>query len=90
MLICATSIPHQPKRPSSSFTHKRRTLEKARIQKLKLWHEDVKKIARSEIDFIASIFKDDKNAENRDWVRDFEEDESDDEERDGFMVEKKP
>lgn len=63
-------------RPSSaSFPNKqrRRTLEKARIQKLKSWHEDVKKIARSELDFIASIFRDDKDAEDRDWLRDDEE-----------------
>lgn len=56
---------------------KGRAAEKARIQKLKNWHEGVKQIARSEIDFIKSIFKDeedDKNSENRDWLRDYEED----------------
>lgn len=86
MMIVATSVP-PPKR--NVFTHRRRSLEKARIQKLKLWHEDVKKIARSEIDFIASIFKDDKDPQNRDWVRDFEEDGSD-EEGYGQVVETKP
>jgi hypothetical protein len=55
---------------------RRRVFEKARIQKLKSWHEGVKKIARSEIDFIKSIFKDenDKDSENRDWLRDDEDD----------------
>ena len=57
-----------------SFTNKRRVIEKARIQKLKSWHENVKKIARSEVDFIKSIFKDDKDSENRDWLRDYESD----------------
>jgi hypothetical protein len=61
-----------------SFTNsnRRRVLEKSRIQKLKSWHENVKKIARSEMDFIASIFKDenDKDSENRDWLRDYESD----------------
>jgi hypothetical protein len=32
-------------------------MEKARIQKLKVWHENVKKIARSEIEFISALFK---------------------------------
>lgn len=67
-----------------SFTNsnRRRVFERARIQKLKSWHEDVKKIARSELDFIASIFKDqdDKDSKNRDWLRDYE---SDDEEPEG-------
>lgn len=53
---------------------KRQILEKSRIQKLKSWHEDVKKIARSELDFITSIFKDDKDSEDRDWLRDYESD----------------
>jgi hypothetical protein len=63
---------------SSSNSNRRRTLEKARIHKLKHWHENVKKIARSEMDFIASIFKDEdenvKNSEDRDWLRDDETD----------------
>lgn len=68
--------------------NKGRALEKVRIQKLKNWHEGVKKIARSEIDFITSIFKDDddKNFEDRDWIRDDEENK--DEERDGALVKK--
>lgn len=57
------------------FTQKRRVLEKRRIQTLKNWHEDVKKIAKSEMDFINSILQDDKDAEDRDWIRDDEEDE---------------
>lgn len=71
----------------NSNGNRRRTFEKARIQKLKNWHEDVKKIARSEIDFIKSIFKDenDKDSENRDWIRDDEEDVKVTE-RDGKMV----
>lgn len=48
-------------------TQKRRALEKKRIQTLKMWHEDVKKIAKSEIDFINSILQDDKDGEDRDW-----------------------
>lgn len=86
-IVFASQVP--PKKATSPFTHRRRALEKARIQKLKLWHEDVKKIARSEIDFIASIFKDDKDPQNRDWVRDDEDDWSD-EEGDGKLVETKP
>lgn len=86
-VIASSQIPPQKK---VTLTHRRRALEKARIQKLKLWHDDVKKIARSEIDFIASIFKeDDKDPQNRDWVRDDEEDWSD-EEGDGKLVETKP
>ena len=60
-------------RPVFLNTNKRRTFEKARIQKLKMWHEDVKKIAKSEIDFITSIFND-KDSEDRDWLRDDQED----------------
>jgi hypothetical protein len=56
-------------RPSNN--HKRRVLEKARIQKLKNWHENVKTIARSEVDFIKSIFRDE-DIEDRDWIRDDE------------------
>lgn len=54
---------------------KRRVLEKRRIQTLKTWHENVKNIAKSEIDFITSILQDenDKDSENRDWIRDDEE-----------------
>ena len=48
-------------------TQKRRALEKRRIQTLKLWHDDLKKIAKSEIDFINSILQDDKDGEDRDW-----------------------
>lgn len=63
-------------RPAFFNRTKGRVAEKARIQKLKSWHENVKKIARSELDFIASIFKeeDDKDAKDRDWLRDDEED----------------
>lgn len=61
-------------KPTFINNRKRRVLEKSRIQRLKTWHEDVKKIARSELDFIASIFKDDKDSENRDWLRDYESD----------------
>ena len=68
------------------LTQKRRVLEKKRIQTLKNWHEDVKKIAKSEIDFINSILQDnDKDSKDRDWVRDYEEDE-DTPEGDGKMV----
>ena len=49
-------------------------MEKKRIQTLKNWHEDVKKIAKSELDFINSILQDDKDPEDRDWIRDDEED----------------
>lgn len=56
-------------------TNKRRAFEKKRVQTLKSWHEDVKKIAKSEVDFIKSIFQDDKDSEDRDWVRDDETDE---------------
>lgn len=59
---------------TNPINRKRRILEKARIQKLKMWHEDVKKIAKSEMDFITSIFKDDKDSEDRDWLRDYESD----------------
>lgn len=70
---------------STSVPNKlRRTLEKKRIQQLKLWHEDVKKIAKAETVFFGkifgSIFQDDKNSEDRDWIRD---DESDDEPEEG-------
>lgn len=56
-------------RPVVKFpqTQKRRVLEKRRIQTLKMWHEDIKKIAKSEIDFINSILQDDKDSEDRDW-----------------------
>lgn len=69
------------------LTQKRRVIEKRRIQTLKNWHEDVKKIAKSEIDFINSILQDDKDSKDRDWVRDYEEDE-DTSEGDGKMVKK--
>lgn len=84
MMIIASSA----QRPFVFSSNRRRTFEKARIQKLKSWHEDVKKIARSELDFIASIFKEenDKDPENRDWLRDDEED--DNTERDGALVKK--
>lgn len=67
------------------LNNRRRAIEKARIQKLKMWHEDVKKIARSELDFITSIFND-KNVEDRDWLRDDEED--DEPKGSGEMVKK--
>ncbi len=85
MIVIASSTPQ----PVNIFNrNKGRALEKIRIQKLKNWHEGVKKIARSEIDFITSIFKDedDKNIEDRDWLRDDEE--SDYEKGDGSLVEK--
>jgi hypothetical protein len=47
-------------------------MEKKRVQTLKMWHENVKKIAKSEMDFIKSILQDDKDSEDRDWVRDDE------------------
>lgn len=74
----------------NSNSAKRRSLEKARIQKLKSWHEDVKKIAKAELDFIASIFKEDEDehSKNRDWVRVDEED--DDAPGDGKLVKKEP
>jgi hypothetical protein len=71
---------------SDSNSNRRRALEKARIQKLKSWHENVKKIAKSEVDFIASIFMDDKDSENRDWLR--TDDEDVDEKGDGALVKK--
>lgn len=76
---------------SSSYgvnSKRRRVLEKARIQKLKSWHESAKKVARSEIDFIKSIFKDenDKDSEDRDWLRDDEDDI--DQKGDGALVKK--
>ncbi len=67
MLVLASSRPHT----NTNTNHKRRVLEKARIHKLKNWHEHVKKIARSEVDFIKSIFRDE-DIENRDWIRDDE------------------
>lgn len=80
------SIQCAQQRPAFFNRTKGRIAEKARIQKLKSWHENVKKIARSELDFIASIFKDenDKDPENRDWLRDDEEDI--DEKGDGALV----
>lgn len=68
------NIPVTVTMSTNPINRKRRILEKSRIQKLKSWHEDVKKIARSELDFITSIFKDDKDSENRDWLRDYESD----------------
>ncbi len=67
--------------------NKRRNLEKARLQKLKQWHEDVKKIAKSEIDFIQRIFKDE-TPEDRDWVLD--EEDVPTTENGGEMVKKDP
>lgn len=67
-------------------TNKRRAVEKKRIQTLKMWHENVKKIAKSEIDFIKSILQDDKDSEDRNWVRDDEIEKEP--ERDWEMVEK--
>lgn len=54
-------------------TNKRRLAEKKRIQTLKVWHENVKKIAKSEVDFIKSILQDDKDSKDRDWIRDDED-----------------
>lgn len=70
-----------------NVTQKRRNLEKARIQKLKQWHENVKSIAKSEIDFIQRIFKDE-TPEDRDWVLD--EESSSATENSGAMVKKDP
>lgn len=64
-------------------TQKRRALEKRRIQTLKSWHEDLKRIAKSEMDFINSILQDDKDSEDRDWS---ESDQG--QERGGEMVKK--
>ena len=84
--MVSMSIQCAQQRPAFFNRTKGRVAEKARIQKLKSWHENVKKIARSELDFIASIFKDenDKDPENRDWLRDDEEDI--DEKGDGALV----
>ncbi len=79
-----TTLVVKPMATAKFNTTKRRIVEKKRIQTLKMWHENVKKIARSEIDFINSIFQDDKNIKDRDWIRDDEE--SSDEETDGSMV----
>ena len=57
---------------TNTNTNKRRYMEKKRVQTLKMWHENVKKIAKSEMDFIKSILQDDKDSEDRDWVRDDE------------------
>ncbi len=65
---------------------RRREFEKARIQKLKNWHEDVKRIAKSEVDFIRSLFKDE-DIESRSWVRDVEVVE-DNPEKDGGVAQK--
>lgn len=54
MFVISASVP--PPRTSQQ-QNKRRAMEKARIQKLKVWHENVKKIARSEIEFISALFK---------------------------------
>ena len=67
-------------------TNRRHYAEKKRVQTLKMWHENVKKIAKSEFDFIKSIIQDDKDSEDRDWVRD---DETETESKgDGEMVKK--
>lgn len=75
---------------SSPSVNKRRYMEKRRIQQLKSWHEDVKKIAKSEVAFFGKIFEDifqdDKNSENRDWIRTDEDD--DDTQGDGKLVKK--
>ena len=68
MMILASSS----SRPQTTkLNDRRRVVEKARIQKLKNWHENVKNIARSEVDFIKSIFRDE-DIEDRDWIRDEE------------------
>lgn len=91
MMLSVVAFNGRPQ-SSTTTTNRRRVLEKSRIQKLKNWHEGVKKIARSEIDFIKSIFKDeeedDKNSANRDWLRDDEED--NDASGDGALVKKDP
>ena len=80
------SASHNFQRPAVSIpTNRRRSLERYRIQKLKTWHENVKKIARSEIDFINSIFNEEHK--DRDWLRDSEDDENP-EDADGQMVKK--
>lgn len=81
------TVVSQTGRPTVKFPNMRkRQLEKKRIQTLKMWHENVKKIAKSEVDFITSIFQDDKNSEDRDWIRDDETEEKS--EGDGEVVEK--
>lgn len=71
-----TVIVAQANRPVVKFPNMRkRQLEKKRIQTLKMWHENVKNIAKSEVDFITSIFQDDKDSEDRDWIRDDETEE---------------
>lgn len=89
-MISVKPVPVVAKMGGNSNSAKRRSLEKARIQKLKSWHEDVKKIAKAELDFIASIFKEDEDehSKNRDWVRVDEED--DDAPGDGKLVKKEP
>ena len=70
MMILASSSSSRPQ-PRKISSERRRVLEKGRIQKLKNWHENVKSIARSEVDFIKSIFRDE-DIEDRDWIRDDE------------------
>lgn len=45
--------------------NKRRVFEKARIQKLKSWHESAKKIAKAEIEF-----RDNVDDAYTDWIMD--------------------
>jgi hypothetical protein len=62
MIITMSSIP--------PVNNKRRVLEKARIQKLKSWHESAKKIAKAEIEFISSILRDNDDDAYTDWIVD--------------------
>ena len=82
-----TVVASQTGRPTVKFPNlRKRQLEKKRIQTLKMWHENVKNIAKSEVDFITSIFQDDKDSEDRDWFRDDETEEKS--EGDRAVVEK--
>jgi hypothetical protein len=57
-------------RPIPPSNNKRRVLEKARIQKLKTWHENVKNIAKAEVEFISTIFRDKDDDAYTDWIID--------------------
>ncbi len=86
-----SSLVVSPVKMSLGNNRFRRGMEKKRIQQLKAWHEDVKKIAKSEAIFVSKIFEgifkeDDKDPENRDWIRSDED--ADEPETDGKMVKK--
>jgi hypothetical protein len=66
-LISSANVPPR----TTHQQNKRRAMEKARIQKLKVWHENVKKIARSEIEFISALFKEDDETHNE-WLMETE------------------